>query len=150
MPIIKTSFIIDASPKICFDLARNIEVHMMSASKTKEKAIAGKTSGLIELHESVTWEAVHLGIRQRLTARITEFDSPNLFVDEQVSGAFKRFKHTHEFISYQGGTHMIDTFDYTAPFGLIGKLADILFLKKYMYKFLTTRNETLKMMAEEV
>ncbi|MFS1511700.1 SRPBCC family protein [Chengkuizengella sp. SCS-71B] len=150
MPIVKISMFIDAPQKVCFDLARSIEVHMLSTSKTREKAIAGKTSGLIELHESVTWEAVHFGIRQRLTAKITEFDSPNLFVDEQVSGAFKRFKHIHEFISYQGGTHMIDTFEYTAPFGVFGKLADIIFLKKYMYKFLTTRNETLKMMAEEV
>ncbi|NBI28201.1 SRPBCC family protein [Chengkuizengella marina] len=149
MPIIKISMFINAPPKVCFDLARSIEVHVKTTTQTKERVVAGRSSGMIELHESVTWEAVHFGIRQRLTAKITEFDSPNLFVDEQVSGAFKRFKHTHKFISYQGGTHMIDIFDYTAPFGLVGKLADIIFLKRYMRKFLTTRNEALKMMAEE-
>ncbi|MDP5275126.1 SRPBCC family protein [Chengkuizengella axinellae] len=148
MPIIKISMFIDAPPKICFDLARSIEVHMETTTQTKEKVVAGRTSGLVELHESVTWEAVHFGIRQRLTAKITELEGPNMFVDEQVSGAFKHFKHTHEFIPHRGGTLMIDTFDYTSPFGVIGKLADVLFLEKYMRTFLTKRNKRLKKIAE--
>ncbi|MGZ9583323.1 SRPBCC family protein [Paenibacillus marinisediminis] len=150
MPTIHTSIHIHAPIQICFDLARSIDIHMESTSQTRERAIAGRTSGLIELHETVTWEAVHFGIRQHLTAKITEMEAPNYFVDEMVSGAFKRFRHVHEFIPQHGGTMMLDTFDYTSPLGYMGKLADAMFLKNYMKRFLQTRNEHIKKAAEEI
>jgi ligand-binding SRPBCC domain-containing protein len=149
MPMIKTSVFIDAPVKLCFDMARNIDVHMLSTSQTKEKAIAGKTSGFIELNETVTWKATHFGIPQKLTVKITEFESPDYFVDEMVSGAFKQFRHLHEFTSQYGGTLMVDIFDYTSPFGIFGKIADWLFLKKYMSRFLQKRNDYIKKVAEE-
>jgi ligand-binding SRPBCC domain-containing protein len=148
MPTIRIQLHIHAPIQICFDLARSIDVHMQSTSQTRERAIAGRTSGLIGLNETVTWEAVHFGIRQHLTARITEFDPPHRFVDEMVSGAFKRFYHVHEFIPTDDGTIMIDTFEYTSPFGVIGQLADVLFLKRYMYRFLLKRNLYIKELAE--
>ncbi len=43
---------------------------------------------------------------------------------------------------------MIDLFDYTSPFGLLGKLADRIILKEYMTKLLTTRNKIIKDFAE--
>jgi ligand-binding SRPBCC domain-containing protein len=130
-------------------LARSIDIHMQSTSHTKERAIGGVTSGLITCGESVTWEAVHFGIKQRLTAKITEMEYPYRFVDEMVSGAFKRFRHTHEFAASENGTLMVDTFDYSSPFGLLGRLADKLFLEKYMRNLLMKRNMYIKMVAEE-
>lgn len=122
---------------------------MESTARTRERAIGGVTSGLIQLGESVTWEAVHFGIKQRLTARITEMDEPHFFVDEMVQGAFKRFYHKHEFISVaENKTRMIDTFDYTSPYGILGKIADVLFLERYMQNFLMERNLYLKRTAE--
>ncbi|MFD2215209.1 SRPBCC family protein [Metabacillus endolithicus] len=149
MPIIKTDMFIYAPRDICFDVARDIDIHTQSTSQTNERAIGGVTSGLIELNETVTWEAVHFGIKQNLTVRITEFDFPNRFVDEMEKGAFKRFYHVHEFIEKPNGTLMLDTFDYTSPFGFMGKIADRLFLEQYMREFLVTRNRYIKKVAEE-
>ncbi|MFV2047372.1 SRPBCC family protein [Metabacillus sp. YM-086] len=149
MPIIKTDMFIYAPRDICFNVARDIDIHTQSTSQTNERAIGGVTSGLIELNETVTWEAVHFGIKQNLTVRITEFDFPNRFVDEMEKGAFKRFYHVHEFIEKPNGTLMLDTFDYTSPFGFIGKIADRLFLEQYMREFLITRNRYIKKVAEE-
>lgn len=149
MPKIKTDMLINAPREICFDAARDIDLHTQSTSQTNERAIAGVTSGLIELNETVTWEAIHFGIKQKLTVRITEFDFPNRFVDEMEKGAFKRFYHVHEFTEKQNGTLMIDTFDYTSPLGLIGKLADRMFLERYMKEFLVMRNRFIKKVAEE-
>ncbi|MGB8954560.1 MAG: SRPBCC family protein, partial [Tumebacillaceae bacterium] len=104
--------------------------------------------GLIERGESVTWEAVHFGIKQRLTAKITEMERPYRFVDERVSGAFHSFYHVHEFHSTEEGTRMIDTFQYRSPFGPLGRLADVLFLKRYMTRFLLERNLYIKQLAE--
>lgn len=149
MPDIRMEFDIDAPQQVCLDLARSIDRHMESTARTRERAIGGVTSGLIQLGESVTWEAVHFGIKQRLTARITEMDEPHFFVDEMVQGAFKRFYHKHEFISVaENKTRMIDTFDYTSPYGILGKIADVLFLERYMQNYLMERNLYLKRAAE--
>ena len=84
MPIIEIHTCIKADKQICFDLARNIDFHQESLQHSNEKAISGKTSGLIELGESVTWVAKHFGFTQKLTSKITEFQLPNNFVDEMV------------------------------------------------------------------
>ena len=109
---------------------------------------AHKTSGLIGLHESVTWRAKHFGIYQNLTSKITKFDRSNYFVDEMVKGAFKGFVHEHHFSKIHTGTLMVDVFEYTSPLGILGNLADTLFLKNYMTALLTERNRVLKEFAE--
>ena len=63
MPLIVLETIIHADKRTCFDLSRNIDFHKYSLKHSNEKAIAGKTSGLIGLGESVTREAAHFGIR---------------------------------------------------------------------------------------
>lgn len=148
MPKIELQTEIKAEKKIVFDLSRSIDLHQLSTAKTDEQAIAGKTSGLIGLDESVTWRAKHFGIYQNLTSKITEFDAPNFFVDEMLKGAFKSFKHEHHFTEIKGGTLMIDIFVYTSPFGILGKLADTLFLEKYMTDLLLERNRVIKEVAE--
>nr|WP_145164576.1 SRPBCC family protein [Paenibacillus terrae] len=148
MPIIQLILLINAPIEVCFDLSRSIDLHMESTSHTNEIAIKGRTSGLITAGETVTWEATHFGIRQQLTSIITEFDPPHKFVDEMVSGAFKRFRHEHTFERQNGGTLMIDKFDYTSPFGPLGKLTDVMFLRSYMERLLIRRNEYIKNKAE--
>lgn len=148
MPKIELVTEIKADIAIVFDLSRSIDLHIISTENTDEKAIAGKTSGLIEINESVTWRAKHFGIYQNLTSKITEFDRPNYFTDEMVSGAFSRFKHEHHFEVINNGTLMTDIFDYKSPFGILGKFADNLFLEKYMTNLLKKRNRIVKEFAE--
>lgn len=148
MPIIRLETPINAPPERCFDLARDVGVHTASAARTRERAVAGVTSGLLGPGDTVTWEAVHVGVRQRLTARITRFERPVLFEDEMVRGAFRSFTHTHEFRSAGAGTLMVDTFRYESPLGLLGMLADKLFLERYMRRFLADRATFLKRVAE--
>ncbi|NOV01154.1 SRPBCC family protein [Paenibacillus planticolens] len=149
MPTIRIELLINAPVETVFDLARSIDIHAKSTAQTKERPVAGRTSGLIELGETVTWEAVHFGIKQKLTAKITEMERPHRFVDEQVGGAFKHFRHTHEFTAVHNGTRMIDIFTYTSPLGVLGRLADQWFLEAYMHNFLLQRNMYIKTVAEE-
>jgi len=148
LPRIKLQTLIQADKKLVFDLSRSIDLHQISTAHTSEKAIAGKLTGLIELNETVTWEARHFGIIQQLTSRISEYDYPNYFVDEMVSGAFKRFRHEHHFTDDSGKTLMTDIFDYTSPLGIIGKFVDALFLKRYMINLIKKRNLVIKDFAE--
>ena len=131
-----------------FDLARSIDLHVQTAEQTQERALAGKTSGLIELGENVTWQAVHFGIKQRLTVEISHMNSPYFFEDQMISGAFKSMLHEHKFSFEAGVTVMQDIFTYKAPLGLIGRLVECTFLTAYLKKFLTKRNGVIKNIAE--
>jgi ligand-binding SRPBCC domain-containing protein len=132
----------------CFDLARDVGAHLASTPGTRERVVGGKTSGLLELDDEVTWEAVHFGVKQRLTSRITRFDRPNVFRDSMVRGAFKRFDHDHFFTATNGGTECRDVFDYEAPLSVLGSIAERTFLDRYLRRFLETRLRMLKEMAE--
>ena len=148
MALILLETVINAPVERVFDLARSIDAHLASTEGTAERAVEGRTSGLIEPGETVTWEARHLGVTQRLTVRITEFDRPNFFSDEMVRGAFAAMRHTHRFLPHRDGTRMCDEFYFRAPLGPLGLLAEILFLSRYMRRFLIRRNEALKSLAE--
>src|SRR5882757_2506584 len=149
MPIIEIETLISAPVQTCFDLARNVDLHVRSMSQTKEKIVAGVSSGLIGAGQEVTWEATHFFIRQRLAVRITAFDPPRHFRDSQVEGPFRRMDHDHFFFPVENGaaTRMLDRFDYESPLGWLGRLADILFLERYMRRLLETRNQALRRMA---
>lgn len=149
MPTIRIETWIAAPAEVCFDLARSVEAHLGSTSKTGERAVAGVTSGLLGLGDTVTWQARHLGFEQRLTSKMTRVERPRIFEDQMVSGAFASFTHLHEFEDVRGGTLMIDTFVYRSPLGPLGRIADFIFLEQYMRRLLTERAEYLKRAAEE-
>ena len=148
MPVIKLEILIKAPIERVFDLARCIDLHADSMNKYEEKAIGGVVSGLINLNETVTWEATHFGVRQKLTSIITICERPYHFQDAMVSGAFSRFTHDHFFEETVSGTLLKDFFDYTSPFGPLGFLADVMFLEKYMTRMLEERNGLIKRIAE--
>lgn len=148
MPLIELQTEIKAPISVCFELSRSVDLHIVSTTKTGEKAIAGRTTGLMTLNETVTWRAKHLYIRQTLSSRITEFNYPTSFVDEMVKGAFKSFRHEHTFEDKGTHTIMRDKFEYTSPLGSLGRFADTLFLKSYMNSLLLERNKVIKDYAE--
>ncbi|MBL4704175.1 MAG: SRPBCC family protein [Flavobacteriales bacterium] len=149
MPLIELQTVIKAPIQICFDEARNLDLHQKSTAQTKEKAIAGKTTGYLELGESVTWRAKHLGFYQELTSTMEELESPHYFKDVMVKGTFKKMEHIHRFKAVENGTLMTDHFYYESPMGVLGKLADQLFLKRYLTNFIQTKNTYLKEVLEE-
>ena len=148
MPIIKLKIEIKAPIERVFDLARCIDLHIETMKQSNEKAISGKTNGLINSGETVTWQATHFGVRQKLTSKITAFNRPHHFRDEMKKGAFKRFSHDHYFEETESGTLMRDVFDYDSPLGVLGRIADVIFLKKYMTNLLLERSLLIKKVAE--
>ena len=148
MSTIYLETLINASVQKVFNLSRDIDLHQRSTAKTNEKAIAGRISGLIELGETVTWRAKHLVFYQTLTTKIIEMESPKMFTDMMMNGAFKSMKHTHLFIEKNGKTMMIDHFEFESPMGIVGKFFDIIFLKNYLRNFLLDRNRMIRETAE--
>jgi ligand-binding SRPBCC domain-containing protein len=123
-------------------------MHQISTAQSGEKAIAGRTTGLIGLHEQVVWQATHFGIRQNLCSEITRFERPFYFRDEMISGAFKSILHDHFFESAGNKVIMKDIFNFESPGGPAGKLFNFLVLIRYMRKLLQKRNKIIKFYAE--
>ncbi len=148
MPTIHLTTFIAAPADRVFDLCRSIDLHRKSMAHTNEEAVAGTTNGLINIDETVTWKAKHLMKTRILKSKITAMNRPLSFTDEMVSGDFKSLKHEHHFKSIENGTLLIDLFSYEAPYGGLGRLANMLFLTGYLKKMLEKRNQTIKEYAE--
>jgi len=139
---------IAASPEACFDASRDIDLHSRTVAHTDERAVGGRTSGLIELGEEVAWEGVHFGLRLRHRSRITGFDRPRWFQDAMVAGHFRSFVHDHHFAPERGGTLMRDVLEFRSPYGPLGALVDQLVLGRYLRRFLATRAGALRVELE--
>jgi ligand-binding SRPBCC domain-containing protein len=148
MPKLDLETRIAAPPEVCFNLSLDVDLHMRSTSPSRERAIAGVTSGMMRLGEEVTWEARHFGIPWHMTSRIIEHERPARFIDEMQHGPFGRWRHTHLFEPAAGGTDMRDEIDFASPFGLIGRAVDRILLRSYMTKLIERRNSHLKRVAE--
>jgi hypothetical protein len=143
--------IINAPIERCFDLSRSVEVHLLSNVHSGEQALAvgGLTSGLAGLSEKVTWRAKHFGIWQTLTSEITAMESPCYFQVTMVRGIFRSMQADHLFKTIEsGGTEMKDVFSIAAPLPLLGSIAEVLFLRRYMLALLRERNTVIKRVAE--
>lgn len=148
MPKIHLTSFIAAPVERVFNLSRSINLHEISTASTKEKAIDGVMNGLINLNETVTWQAKHLFKTRLFTSKITAMQSPLFFTDEMVKGDFLSFLHEHHFKQTKNGTILIDKINFETPYGTLGKIANKLFLKKYIEKFLIKRNTVIKEYAE--
>lgn len=93
---------------------------------------------MIELNETVTWRAKHLGFYQTHTSKITGMEKPNHFTDVMLKGRFKSFKHQHIFREDGKNTIMTDILEFESPLELSvncsiifsEKLYEKIFIKK--------------------
>lgn len=139
---------INAPIERCFDLSRSIDLHLQSTELTLEEAIAGKTSGLIGLNETVKWRGKHFGFRLTHESLVDRYERPTYFRDVMIAGMFKRFEHEHIFHSNGNElTEMRDVLILESPTS-IGPLVDAVFLRGYIARFLAARNQVIKRIAE--
>jgi ligand-binding SRPBCC domain-containing protein len=131
-----------------FDLSLDVDAHVASMHRSGERAVAGVTSGPMRLGDQVTWKAKHFGIPFTMTSKIVELDRPHRFVDKQMQGPFRRFRHEHRFEPAGRGCVMTDRVEFEAPFGPVGRVVERLLLRSYMQKLIAQRNRHLAEAAE--
>lgn len=139
-PTIRLVTMVPAPVQDCFTLSLSVDAHTASMRDSGERAVAGVTSGVMGPGDTVTWRARHVGVPVRMTSRISAYDAPHRFVDEQVSGPFRRWWHEHTFEAVDGGTRMTDVVEMASPLGPLGALVDRLVLRRYMTRLLRQRN----------
>ena len=148
MPTVVVETRIAAPIERCFDLARDLETHLRTSSFTGERVVGDRASGLLGRGDVVTFEAVHFGVRQKLTSKIVEFERPNRFVDERVRGPFASLRHVHEFVDDGDAVVMRDTLIWRSSLGFLGTVADKLFVERHMKTFIMTKQLELRRCAE--
>ncbi|NQY05470.1 MAG: SRPBCC family protein [Flavobacteriaceae bacterium] len=141
---------INAPIALVFDLNRSIDFHQQTFKESKEKAVAGVISGLIELHGTVTWRGKHFGFYVEHESVITEMNKPYSFTDEMKKGQFKWLKHQHIFKEENGIVMMTDYFSYDVPFSFIGSVLNKMILEPYLKHILIKRNKHVKQKAESL
>lgn len=63
------------------------------------------------------------GIPLRWTSEIVEWEPPHRFVDLQLSGPYKLWRHEHRFEARDGGTLISDKVELALPLGVLGRMA---------------------------
>jgi ligand-binding SRPBCC domain-containing protein len=74
---------------------------------------------------------------------ITTYNPPYEFVDEQLRGPYAFWFHRHLFKPVPGGTEMTDSVHYALPFGVLGTLAHLLFVKRQVRGIFEYRGKVL-------
>lgn len=138
---------IAAPPERCMELALTVETHL-DYPGSRERAVAGVTTGRMGLDDVVTWESRRFGLPVRMTSKIVELDPPHRFVDEMQKGPFRSWRHVHRFEPTDGGTLMVDDVDYDVGFGPLGAVVDRLFVRRYMSKLASEICDYIRASAE--
>jgi len=109
----------------------------LSFAVTTPRPIEMRTGALIEYRLRLH------GVPVRWRTRIESFDPPHTFVDVQVSGPYKLWHHTHVFEpDGRGGTIMRDRVRYALPFGPLGALAHLMFVRRDLRRIFDFRQKT--------
>ncbi|WP_380164027.1 SRPBCC family protein [Jannaschia sp. R86511] len=128
------------APEVLFDLSLDVDVHAASLSGSGETATTSSGSSRLGPGDEVTFRARHLGLVWRLTSRVSEYERPHRFVDEQVRGPFAAMRHEHVFApDGVGGTVMTDRMQVVAPLGPLGAVVAQLVLRPYLRRLLRGR-----------
>jgi hypothetical protein len=65
-----------------------------------------------------------------------------------IAGSFGAFEHDHHFAMMDDGTRIRDEIRFTARGGILGRIAESLFLRRRLLKLLRKRNALIKQVAE--
>ena len=77
-------------------------------------------------------------------SRMTEYEPPHRFVDVQLGGPYSYWHHTHSFMEKDGGTLIEDDVRYVLPFGVLGKLAHWVHVKKKLEHIFEFRKKVIQ------
>ncbi len=85
-----------------------------------------------------------LGIKMTWVTEITHVEHEKFFVDEQRVGPYSMWHHQHHIQEIPGGILMEDIIDYQPPMGLLGDIANSLFIARQLEEIFTYRKKAVE------
>jgi len=95
-----------------------------------------------EIQYTIRWSKLPI----RWKTRITEYDPPRKFVDEQEYGPYTFWRHQHTFEETADGTKVKDEVQYTLPFGFLGRLVHAMIVRRQLLAIFRYRQRELEKM----
>jgi ligand-binding SRPBCC domain-containing protein len=84
-----------------------------------------------------------VGISMRWKTLIESFEPGHRFVDVQLSGPYKAWRHEHEFVAVPDGTLVKDRVMYEMPLGLVGELGRAVVVKRTLGRIFDYRSQAI-------
>ncbi|MET3112649.1 ligand-binding SRPBCC domain-containing protein [Pedobacter sp. CG_S7] len=81
------------------------------------------------------------GIKLNWMTEITQVKEGEYFIDEQRFGPYQFWHHQHHFKAIPGGVEMNDILTYGLPFGILGQMANQLFVANKLQEVFSFRNQ---------
>ena len=91
----------------------------------------------------IDYELKIYGIPLKWATLIESWDPPNQFVDVQLRGPYRVWRHTHRFMADGAGTRIVDDVDYQLPFGPVGRLVEALWTRREVAGIFAYRAEVI-------
>ena len=85
-----------------------------------------------------------LGKKIRWRTIITDYNPPEMFIDQQLLGPYSMWHHRHEFNIVDNGVEIIDKIDYVVPYGILGRIINFCFIKSDLDRIFHYRYEVIK------
>jgi len=83
------------------------------------------------------------GLNFHWRTMISDYKKNDSFIDEQLKGPYAFWHHTHSFTESKSGTLINDNILYSMPFGIFGRIAHFIFVKRSLLKIFNYRQETM-------
>jgi hypothetical protein len=99
----------------------------------------------IDMHSGtlIDYQIALFGVPFRWCTLIEEFEPELRFVDVQLKGPYRYWRHLHEFREVRGGTIVHDCVDYELPFGLLGEVVHNLFVQRQLRHIFAFRRQAM-------
>ena len=149
VPVIEVRTRISTSAEQAFDRMLDVAAHVRDMAGSKDRLLSPiPDGGVLRLGDEVTWLSHHHRVGFTTTSQVVEYDRPFRFVDLQLRGPLRAFRHEHLFIPIDNDIEMIDMVSYTARGGPIGRIIERWVLTSYIRELLEDRGAHLKKVVE--
>jgi ligand-binding SRPBCC domain-containing protein len=90
-----------------------------------------------------------LGLSMRWESLIADYEKNVSFADEMLRGPYKSWYHVHRFEATREGVEMSDRVEYDLPFGLLGRLAHWILIRRQLQAIFEYREKRICQIFEQ-
>lgn len=106
--------------------------------------ILGATDAPVRLGTRIRYRLRLNGIPLHWESVISEYEPGRMFADEQLRGPYRHWYHRHLFHPVEGGVEIEDLVEYELPFGVLGRLAHSVIVRRQLRQIFEFRQERMR------
>ncbi len=97
----------------------------------------------LETGARIDYQLKLYGVPVKWATLIESWEPPRQFVDVQLRGPYRVWRHTHRFATEGAGTRIFDDVEYELPFGPLGRFVEALWARREVGKIFSYRSSVI-------